>query len=211
MREAATPRISRRTALACSTFVTAQKLPRENNGSRRLTVSRNIVSRPAIFSNCLGVRIRLRGQKRVPRPPASRTAQEGSVDFFIDAPIATTLIRTLHGLANAAQIPEGHWARRYAATQCARSAASDRFRALQVSSTPAQVRIPRKNRPTQSLPHLQELSSDQNARARLPRRCVPQIPTSRSRSSGTRRERFPSPGRDRCSQARFFRPSVLPN
>ena len=29
---------------------------------------------PTIVSNCFGVRVRLRGQKRVPRPPARMTA-----------------------------------------------------------------------------------------------------------------------------------------
>jgi hypothetical protein len=34
----------------------------------------NIVSAPMMLRSCFGVRVRLRGQKRVPRPPARMTA-----------------------------------------------------------------------------------------------------------------------------------------
>ena len=71
-----------RTAAACSTFVTDPDISRRNDGARRATVSRSMVSLPAILSSCLGVRMRLRGQKRVPRPPASSTAQAGSDSRF---------------------------------------------------------------------------------------------------------------------------------
>ncbi len=37
---------------------------------------------PTIFKSCLGVRVRLRGQKRVPRPPARMTAC--AVSFSVD-------------------------------------------------------------------------------------------------------------------------------
>src|SRR5271156_4689673 len=74
---------SRRTATVCSVLVTTQQLRSEKAGTRRFTVSRNMVSPPVMFSNCLGVRTRLRGQKRVPRPPARSTAQAGrSFCFF---------------------------------------------------------------------------------------------------------------------------------
>ena len=57
----------------CPEIAQARKAAR---GGRRF--ARSMVSSPAIFRSCLGVRVRLRGQKRVPRPPARRTAQAGS-------------------------------------------------------------------------------------------------------------------------------------
>src|SRR5271155_5034056 len=68
---------SRRTAEACSAFVTTQQFFSAKTGTRRLTVSRSMVSPLVILRSCFGVRARLRGQKRVPRPPARRTAQAG--------------------------------------------------------------------------------------------------------------------------------------
>src|SRR5580704_2283078 len=61
-------------ATACSAFVTVQMRSGEINGRKRATVCSSMVSLPTMFSNCFGVRVRLRGQKRVPRPPARMTA-----------------------------------------------------------------------------------------------------------------------------------------
>jgi hypothetical protein len=44
------------------------------SGRNRATVCSNIVPLPMMFSSCFGVRVRLRGQNRVPRPPARITA-----------------------------------------------------------------------------------------------------------------------------------------
>jgi len=44
------------------------------SGFRRAIVCCNMVSLPTMFNSCFGVRVRLRGQKRVPRPPARITA-----------------------------------------------------------------------------------------------------------------------------------------
>src|SRR5258708_40218871 len=63
-----------RTAAACSAFVTVQMRSAEISGFRRETVCGSIVSLPTMLRSCLGVRVRLRGQKRVPRPPARITA-----------------------------------------------------------------------------------------------------------------------------------------
>ena len=74
LRCAARAAVRARTAAACSSFVTAQICFGVKSGASRATVSRSIVFAPTIFSSCFGVRVRLRGQKRVPRPPASSTA-----------------------------------------------------------------------------------------------------------------------------------------
>src|SRR5215472_14249508 len=63
-----------RTAAPCSAFVTVQMRSAGISGRSRATVCSSIVSLPAIFRSCLGVRVRLRGQNRVPRPPARTTA-----------------------------------------------------------------------------------------------------------------------------------------
>src|ERR1700691_5293117 len=96
---AGTRRRSRRAPADCSAFVTTQKFLDGTIGSSRATVLRNIVLFPMMFSSCFGVLMRLRGQKRVPRPPARSTAHVGIVliakEFFLapltDAPAATTL------------------------------------------------------------------------------------------------------------------------
>src|SRR5271169_1647168 len=51
----------------------------------RATVCSIIVVFPTMFSNCLGVRVLLRGQKRVPRPPARITAWMLSFGFDMGA------------------------------------------------------------------------------------------------------------------------------
>ena len=58
------------------------KILRGKSGASRPAVSRSIVSSPVMFSSCFGMRMRLRGQKRVPRPPASNTAHAGSACNF---------------------------------------------------------------------------------------------------------------------------------
>ena len=63
-----------RTAADCSALVTVQMRSAGMSGVRRATVCRSMESAPMMLSNCLGVRVRLRGQKRVPRPPARITA-----------------------------------------------------------------------------------------------------------------------------------------
>src|SRR5580700_2357225 len=96
---AGTPRSSLRTAADCSALVTTQKFLNGTIGASRATVSRNMVLFPMIFNSCFGVCMRLRGQKRVPRPPASSTAHVGMVFFaeeflltpLTDAPAATNL------------------------------------------------------------------------------------------------------------------------
>jgi hypothetical protein len=42
---------------------------------------------PTMFNSCFGVRIRLRGQKRVPRPPARITACVVSLSFTVSRSI----------------------------------------------------------------------------------------------------------------------------
>src|SRR5271154_4530193 len=78
MCDAGTPGISRFAAEDCCAFVTIQAFRGGKSGERRAIVSRSIVWVPTILSNCFGVRVRLRVQKRVPRPPARRTAQAES-------------------------------------------------------------------------------------------------------------------------------------
>src|SRR5258708_13186250 len=56
------------------------------SGRSLATVCCSMVSLPTIFSNCLGVRVRLRGQKRVPRPPAKITACVVSLSAAISVP-----------------------------------------------------------------------------------------------------------------------------
>ena len=63
-----------RTAVACSAFVTVQMRSAGINGRSRATVCSSMVCSPTMFSSCFGVRVRLRGQNRVPRPPARITA-----------------------------------------------------------------------------------------------------------------------------------------
>src|SRR5215469_1617366 len=63
-----------RTAPACAALVTVQTRSAGIKGRSRATVCSSMVSLPTIFRSCLGVRVRLRGQKRVPRPPARTTA-----------------------------------------------------------------------------------------------------------------------------------------
>jgi len=41
-----------------------------SSGRNRATVCSNIVPLPKIWRSCFGVLVRLRGQKRVPLPPA---------------------------------------------------------------------------------------------------------------------------------------------
>jgi len=55
-------------------IVTVQMRSAEISGLRRATVCWSIVSFATMFKSCLGVRVRLRGQKRVPRPPARMMA-----------------------------------------------------------------------------------------------------------------------------------------
>ena len=69
---------SRLTAEDCWVLVTTQTFRGGKSGERRARVSRSMVWSPTILRSCFGVRVRLRGQKRVPRPPASKTAQAGS-------------------------------------------------------------------------------------------------------------------------------------
>src|SRR5882724_2126373 len=71
-----------RTAAACFALVTVQMRSGEISGFRRATVCCNMVSLPTIFRSCFGVRVRLRGQKRVPRPPARITAWVASAFSF---------------------------------------------------------------------------------------------------------------------------------
>ena len=68
------PGSSRRTAAACVRAVTTSMRAREMSGVRRATVSTSMLRAPTIGRSCLGVRVRLRGQKRVPDPPAITTA-----------------------------------------------------------------------------------------------------------------------------------------
>src|SRR6202011_1647411 len=63
-----------RTDADCSALVTVQMRSAGINGSRRATVCCSMEFAPMMLSSCLGVRVRLRGQKRVPRPPARITA-----------------------------------------------------------------------------------------------------------------------------------------
>ena len=95
MCRAGTPGIWRRTSAACSSLVTTQiARGKERRKTARPSADHGLA--PTILSNCLGVRVRLRGQKRVPRPPARITAWACSssrcVDSraIIDAPLATT-------------------------------------------------------------------------------------------------------------------------
>src|SRR5882672_4495292 len=71
-------------AAVCSALVTLQMRSGEISGRRRATVCSSIVCLPTIFRSCLGVRVRLRGQKRVPRPPARITAWTGSFSSGIE-------------------------------------------------------------------------------------------------------------------------------
>src|SRR5690348_1773936 len=59
---------------ACSALVTVQRRCGGMRERRRATVCWSMVSLPKILRSCLGVLVRLRGQKRVPRPPARMTA-----------------------------------------------------------------------------------------------------------------------------------------
>src|ERR1700736_2307341 len=63
-----------RTEADCSALVTVQMWSAGINGSRRAKVCCSMESAPMMLRSCLGVRVRLRGQKRVPRPPARMTA-----------------------------------------------------------------------------------------------------------------------------------------
>src|SRR5271168_32999 len=63
-----------RTSAACSALVTVQIRSGGISGRSRATVCSSMVFLPTMLSNCLGVRVRLRGQNRVPRPPARITA-----------------------------------------------------------------------------------------------------------------------------------------
>src|ERR1700683_1045327 len=63
-----------RTCWACALLVTVQTRSGGIIGRKRATVCSSMVSFPTMFNSCLGVRVRLRGQKRVPRPPARITA-----------------------------------------------------------------------------------------------------------------------------------------
>jgi hypothetical protein len=68
------PCASRRTAAAWLAAVTTQVRRLGTSGRMRVSVSASRLRRPAIGSNCFGTRRRLRGQKRVPDPPAITTA-----------------------------------------------------------------------------------------------------------------------------------------
>src|SRR5215475_1935708 len=61
-------------AVTCSAFVTVQIRSAGISDRSRSTVCSSMVVFPMMFSNCFGVLLRLRGQKRVPRPPARITA-----------------------------------------------------------------------------------------------------------------------------------------
>ena len=61
-------------AAACAAPVTTSVRARGTSGASRASVSARSVRRPAIGSSCFGTRARLRGQNRVPDPPAITTA-----------------------------------------------------------------------------------------------------------------------------------------
>jgi len=74
-----------RTAAACSHRHRQMRSGRMS-GRNRAMVCCSIVSLPTMLRSCFGVRVRLRGQKRVPRPPARTTAWTFSFSFAISAP-----------------------------------------------------------------------------------------------------------------------------
>ena len=82
-----------RTAADCTELVTIHWREDGKSGASRAAVCSSMVSRPTILSNCFGVHVRLRGQKRVPRPPARITAWAGKfppVGLLVkDVPLAT--------------------------------------------------------------------------------------------------------------------------
>src|SRR6202158_2579246 len=71
------------TADSCSALVTVQMRAAGTSGRSLATVCSNIVPLPTMFDSCLGVLVRLRGQNRVPRPPARMTACTGSFSVGI--------------------------------------------------------------------------------------------------------------------------------
>src|SRR5579863_6126892 len=147
--DAGMPRNSRRTAAACSTFVTAQILRGVTRDVSRAIVSRSMVSRPTMFRSCFGVRIRLRGQKRVPRPPARSTAQTGNdfalmllfsgADDFIGVSRATLLLHSCLAPPAAHEVRPNRPARTSAAATWAQLVRLDTRLAPRGSSRPAQA------------------------------------------------------------------------
>ena len=64
----------RRTAAACRAPVTTTTCRQPTMAAMRATVSCSSVRRPASARSCFGTSRRLRGQNRVPEPPAMTTA-----------------------------------------------------------------------------------------------------------------------------------------
>ena len=132
------------------------------------------------------MRIRLRGQKRVPRPPASRTAQAGSELVFVARFSSFTHRSSFHwrtkrcrscdlpGTPRAFRLREisprssGHIGPQQHGARFRIN--FDNRRARQVRAMPAQVHRMRARRPNESSRCLREKSRDQNVRATWPRR-----------------------------------------
>ena len=128
-----------RTDAACSVLVTIQMRDIGKMGARRSTVCSSMVLPPTMLSNCLGVRWRLRGQKRVPRPPARMMAWAGSLPR---AHSCTTLAmstgvmpRAASSLPNSLQIGDAGVQQRGAAIP----ARVDRRRARRAETRPARA------------------------------------------------------------------------